>query len=163
MNSIRQPIEVETHILSPIRRRLARYQAKEIQLVTNMNVLGNISAPRKELTHIIVHLLDNAFKFSPQGGTVELSIATNAAGDTRLRVRDEGPGIPPEFAEKVFERFFQLSQGNTREYEGLGVGLTLAKAVMEKMGGRIIILDVPSGCCIELYIPGQVPGEPAYG
>jgi signal transduction histidine kinase len=163
LNTTRQPIEVETQILAPIRRRLERYQAREIQLVTHIAMLGKLTAPRKEFTHIVTHLLDNAFKFSPQGGTVELSISSNEAGDTTLRVRDEGPGIAPEFAEKVFERFFQLSQGNTREYEGLGVGLTLAKAVMEKTGGRISILDVPKGCCVELYLPGQAPGEPAYG
>ena len=163
MNTIRQPIEVETHILAPIRRRLERYRAKEIQLVTHFDMSGNLSAPRKEFTHIVVHLLDNAFKFSPQGGTVDLSISSDEAGNTTLRVCDEGPGIAPELAEKVFERFFQLSQGNTREYEGLGVGLTLAKAVMEKIGGRIRILDAPKGCCVELFVPGQSSEDLAYG
>lgn len=163
MNTIRQFIDVETHLLAPIRRRLERYHAREIQLVTQVAMLGNLTAPRKEFSHIVVHLLDNAFKFSPQGGTVDLSISSNAAGDTTLRVCDEGPGVAPELAEKVFERFFQLSQGNTREYEGLGVGLTLAKAVMEKMGGTITILDAPGGCRIELFVPGKTPGEPAYG
>ena len=163
MNTIRQPIEVETHILAPIRRRLERYRAKEIQLVTHVAMSGNLSAPRKEFTHIVVHLLDNAFKFSPQGGTVDLSISSDEAGNTTLRVCDEGPGIAPELAEKVFERFFQLSQGNTREYEGLGVGLTIAKAVMEKIGGSIRILDAPKGCCVELFVPGQSSEDLAYG
>ena len=68
-----------------------------------------------------------------------------------------------EFRQKVFERFFQRSQGNTREYEGLGVGLAIAKAVMNRLGGSLRILDAPSGCRVGLYLPGALSGVPAYG
>jgi len=125
--------------------------------------MGEMRAPRKEFTHIVLHLLDNAFKFSPEGGTVELSISSDADGNTSLSVSDAGPGIPLELREKVFERFYQGSQGNTREYEGLGVGLTIAKAVIEKLGGSLRILEIPGGCRIGLYLPAGAPGEPAYG
>lgn len=162
LNTVRQPIDVETQLLAPIRRRLERYSAKNLQQVNHITLLGEITAPRKEFTHSVLHLLDNAFKFSPEGGRVELSISTNAAGDATVLVKDEGPGIPPDLREKVFERFFQVSQGDTREYEGLGVGLTIARAVGEKMGGRVRILDATKGCCVELYIPGSAPGELAY-
>ena len=80
-----------------------------------------------------------------------------------MGVSDEGPGIPVELREKAFERFSQLSQGDTREYEGLGVGLALARAVMEKLGGTIRILDAPRGCRVGLYLPGPVTGELTYG
>jgi two-component system, sensor histidine kinase and response regulator len=163
LNTVRQPIDVDVHILAPVRRRLQRYQDKNLQLVTHVSVLGEIRAPRKEFTHIILHLVDNAFKFSPPDGTVELSISSDAAGNTTLGVSDQGPGIPPELRQKVFERYFQGSQGNTREYEGLGVGLAIAKAVMDKLGGTLRILDAPGGCRIGLYLPAIRPGEPAYG
>ena len=94
LNTVRQPIDVETHILAPARRRMQRYADKHLQLVTHVSVLGEIRAPRKEFTHIVLHLLDNAFKFSPAGGTVELSISSDAAGNTTLGVSDQGPGIP---------------------------------------------------------------------
>ena len=163
LNTVRQPIDVEVNILSPVRRRLQRYQEKHLQLVTHVSVLSEVRAPRKEFTHIVLHLVDNAFKFSPAGGTVELSISSDAQGNTSLGVSDEGPGIPVELREKVFERYFQRSQGNTREYEGLGVGLPLARAVIERLGGSLRILDVPTGCRVGLYLPASGPGEPAYG
>ena len=163
LNTVRQPIDVDVHILAPVRRRMQRYQGKQLQLVTHVSVLGEIRAPRKEFIHIVIHLLDNAFKFSPEGGTVELSISSDAAGNTTLGVSDQGPGIPVELREKVFERYFQGSQGNTREFEGLGVGLAIAKAVMDKLGGTLRILDAPAGCRIGLYLPAIAPGEPAYG
>ena len=163
LNTVRQPIDVEVHILVPARRRLQRYQDKQLQFVTHVSLLGPITAPRKEFTHIVLHLLDNAFKFSPEGGTVELSITSDAAGNTTLGVNDQGPGIPADLREKVFERYFQGSQGNTREFEGLGVGLAIAKAVMDRLGGSLRILDAPGGCRVGLYLPAPASGEPVYG
>lgn len=163
LNTLRQPIDVETQLLPPIRRRLERYRAKNLQLVTHITLVGEITAPRKEFTHSVLHLIDNAFKFSPEGGSVELSISTNAAGDTTVLVKDEGPGIPSDLREKVYERFFQISQGDTREFEGLGVGLTIARAVAEKMGGRVRIMEAAKGCSVELYLPGSAHGDPTYG
>ncbi|MGD0878352.1 MAG: response regulator [Anaerolineales bacterium] len=163
LNTVRQPIDVDLHILAPVRRRMQCYADKHLQLVTLASVLGEIRAPRKEFTHIVLHLLDNAFKFSLEGGTVGLSISSDDQGNTNLVVSDEGPGIPAELREKVFDRYFQGSQGNTREYEGLGVGLALAKAVMDKLGGSLRILDVPVGCRVQLFLPGCVSGELGYG
>ena len=163
LNMVRQPIDVETQILAPARRRLQRYEEKHLQLITHLSLQGQINAPRKEFTHIIIHLLDNAYKFSPPGGSVELSISSDPGGTTSVGVSDQGPGIPVDLREKVFERYYQRSQGNSREYEGLGVGLPLARAVIEKWGGRLRILEAPVGGRIGLYLPAQVPGEPAYG
>jgi two-component system, sensor histidine kinase and response regulator len=163
LNTVRQPIDVNVHILPAVRRRMERYKDKHLQLVTHISVQAEITAPRKEFTHIVLHLLDNAFKFSPLGGKVELSISSDAAGNTTLGVSDEGPGIPADLRGKVFERFSQLSQGNTREYEGLGVGLPLAKAVMEQLGGSLRILDATAGCRVGLFLPAPSAGELSYG
>jgi signal transduction histidine kinase len=163
LSVIRQPVYIETNLLPAVNRRLERYKAKDIQFVTRFSILGEITAPRKELTHVVIHLLDNAFKFSPKHGIVELSISSNEAGDTTIRISDEGPGIPANLREKVFERFFQVSQGDAREYEGLGVGLTIAKAILDNIGGSITILDAAKGCSVELSFPGYRPGDIAYG
>jgi two-component system, sensor histidine kinase and response regulator len=163
LNTVRQTIDIETQLLAPIRRRMERYTAKNLQFVTDITLPAEIAAPRKEFTHSVMHLLDNAFKFSPDGGKVELFVSTNMQADVTVLVKDEGPGIPPDLREKVFERFFQVSQGDTREYEGLGVGLTIARAVGENMGGHVRILDTARGCCVELYLPGHTPGEPSHG
>ena len=64
-----------------------------------------------------------------------------------------GPGIPPELREAVFDRYFQASQGMTRQHEGLGIGLTLARSVARAMGGDVRFGDVPAGCRAELILP----------
>ncbi len=153
LNTFRQVIYVENDLVAAIQRRLDRYKSKNLRFETRFNLQGELRAPRREFTHILLHLLDNAFKFSSEGGRVLLAISVTPQNEATLQVRDEGPGIPPELREKVFERFYQGSQGDTREQEGLGVGLTLAKALVELLGGRIRLLEQPRGCGVELWLP----------
>ncbi len=120
-------------------------------------------APRREFSHAIVHLLDNAFKFSPVGGTVKLSLEVGTRGGVMIRVEDEGPGIPVEMREKVFERYYQISQGDNREQEGLGVGLFIARAVFSSLGGSVTILDSSKGCLIQAILPNLRPEDISYG
>jgi signal transduction histidine kinase len=110
-----------------------------------------------------LHLVDNAFKFSPQNGKVNLDIQPGANGGVRIAVSDEGPGIPIEQREKVFEKFYQISQGDTREYDGLGVGLTIARATFRGLGGDVKIADSPKGCLILAELPDIRPGDVVYG
>ena len=67
LNTVRQPIDVNLHILTPAYRRMERYQNKHLQLITHVALQGEISVPRKEFTHAVLHLLDNAFKIQPGG------------------------------------------------------------------------------------------------
>lgn len=163
LNTIRQPIDVDMHILAPIRKRLERYQSKELELITDIREQGKIIAPRREFIHALVHLMDNAFKFSPEKGQVSLTVRPGSNGGVNILVQDEGPGIPPELREKVFERFYQASQGDRREYEGLGVGLTIARAVFRSLNGNIEILDSPKGCLIRAFLPDHGPEDIVYG
>ena len=73
-----------------------------------------------------------------------------------VRPGDEGPGIPEELREKVFERFYQISQGDTREFSGMGIGLTLTRHIAEAMGGGVEIIDAPEGCQFQMTVP---PGK----
>jgi signal transduction histidine kinase len=65
--------------------------------------------------------------------------------------------------EKVFERFYQVSQGDGREFQGLGVGLTIARAVFSDLGGDVKILDSESGCYVLATLPDLRPEDTAYG
>jgi signal transduction histidine kinase len=107
--------------------------------------------------------VDNAFKFSPIGGIVELKVTPGADGGVTLQIRDEGPGIPPDRREKVFERYFQGSSGDNREFEGLGVGLYIARSVFNSLGGQVIVLDTPTGCRVEASLPDRRPDDIVYG
>lgn len=163
LNTIRQPIDVNMHILAPVRKRLDRYRSKQLEFVTDIAEQGRITAPRRECIHALVHLMDNAFKFSLEKGQVRLTVRPGADGGVNILVHDEGPGISPELREKVFERFYQASQGDRREYEGLGVGLTIAQAVFRSLNGDVQILDSPMGCLVHAFIPDHGPEDIVYG
>ena len=163
LNTIRQPIDVDIHILAPVRKRLERYQTKELEFFADVSEQGKITAPRREFIHAVVHLLDNAFKFGFEKGQISLSVKPGSNGGVSIIVQDEGPGISPELREKVFERFYQVSQGDSREYEGLGLGLTIARAVFRSLNGDIQILESPMGCHVHAFIPDHQPDDIVYG
>jgi len=163
LNLIRQIIDVEHHILTPIKRRLTRYETKGLNFVHDINLSGVIKAPRREFAQALVHLADNAFKFSPEHGVVKLTIKPGGNGGAVITIQDSGTGIPADLREKVFERFYQISQGDGREFQGLGVGLTIARAVFSGLGGDVKILDSESGCYVLAALPDLQSEDAAYG
>jgi signal transduction histidine kinase len=163
LNRIRQPVDIKNHVLLPVEKRLSRYKEKALEFSFETADHGTITAPRREFTHAVVHLLDNAFKFSPVAGKVSLQVKTLLDGGAIITVENEGEAIPPELREKVFERFYQVSQGDNRQYEGLGVGLFIARQVFRTMGGEVAILPSVNGCRIEATLPDRRPEDIFYG
>ena len=162
LNPIRQVIDVEHHILGPVRKRMERYKSKNLEFIQEITVQRAITAPRFEFTRALVHLIDNAFKFSPQNGKVKLTVESGFDGGATVTVQDEGPGIPVELREKAFERYYQISNGDARTHEGLGVGLGLARGVFERLGGKVSILDSSEGCCVQAILPDRRPQDIIY-
>ncbi|MBK7319880.1 MAG: hybrid sensor histidine kinase/response regulator [Anaerolineales bacterium] len=163
LNTIRQPIDVEMDIHVPINRRLERYCDKGLDFTMDIQVNGKIAAPRREFTHALGHLVDNACKFNSSHGKAHLRIVSQENGGVILDVFDNGPGIPTRLREKVFERFYQISQGDAREFEGMGVGLSIARAVFRSLRGDVNILDSTRGCHIQAVLPDLQPGDVTYG
>jgi PAS domain S-box-containing protein len=95
-----------------------------------------VAADRDKVRQVLVNLLDNALKYSPDGGTVELGLQP-ADGGVRFHVRDEGLGIPAGEQERIFEKFYRLDPGMTRGVGGTGLGLYICSQLVERMGGRI--------------------------
>jgi PAS domain S-box-containing protein len=95
-----------------------------------------VAADRDRVRQILVNLVENAIKYSPDGGVIEMGVEP-AAGMVRFRVRDEGLGIPPAEQARIFEKFYRLDPDMTRGIGGTGLGLYICSELVERMGGRI--------------------------
>jgi PAS domain S-box-containing protein len=93
-------------------------------------------ADADRLMQVVTNLISNATKFSPQGETVRVSAEATEL-DVRILVKDSGPGVPPEFRNKMFQRFAQAESLDRRQRSGSGLGLSISKALMERMSGDI--------------------------
>jgi len=105
---------------------------------------ATVRADRERLLQALGHLLSNALKFSPAGSPVFL-VARRSPDHTTLVVADQGPGIPEAFRARSFEPFLQADASRTRPAAGTGLGLALARALTERMGGRLDLADDPAG------------------
>lgn len=94
----------------------------------------NVDADRFQ--QVLGNLLSNAAKFSPAGACVEVAVHADR-GRARVEVRDHGPGIPKEFADRLFERFALVDSSDARSRGGAGTGLAIVKALVEAMGGAV--------------------------
>ncbi|MGA2702180.1 MAG: response regulator [Isosphaeraceae bacterium] len=116
-------------------RHFAQTKEHRLHIMVGPN-LPQLEADPSRLEQVIFNLLSNAFKFTPQGGRVEVS-AVAEGGELVLKVRDTGSGITPDFLPHIFEPFVQAEATLARERGGLGVGLTLVKAIVELHGGSV--------------------------
>ena len=95
-----------------------------------------VQGDRKRLVQALANLLDNASKYTPEGGLIELAL-THDGADATLRVRDNGMGVTPELRERIFDLFVQGQRNVDRAQGGLGIGLALARRLVELHGGSL--------------------------
>jgi signal transduction histidine kinase len=104
-----------------------------------------VHADRDRLDQVVVNLLENAVKYSPEGGPIRLTLERRG-GEVEVRVTDRGIGIPPEHRDHVFERFYQADGDlGRRRFGGLGLGLYISRAIIDAHGGRIWATANPDG------------------
>jgi signal transduction histidine kinase len=97
-----------------------------------------------KVRQVIANLIDNAVKYSPHGGTVDVAIDRAEDGLVRVCVRDEGLGIPAREQQRVFEKFYRLDPNLTLGVGGTGLGLYISRELVERMGGRIWVESTPA-------------------
>jgi signal transduction histidine kinase len=112
---------------------------------------------RNKLETIVNNLLSNAFKFTPEGGKVDLALKKLIEGDkewVEIRVIDSGHGIPEDQIEKIFDRFYQTDSSQTREQEGTGIGLALTKELIKLHHGSIQVQsEMGKGTTFVILLP----------
>jgi two-component system phosphate regulon sensor histidine kinase PhoR len=102
-----------------------------------------VRGDRRALEHVLTNLIDNAVKYCPEGARVRLS--SEAQSETvRVLVDDTGPGIEAKHLPRLFERFYRVDAGRSRELGGTGLGLSIVKHLVESMGGNVVVESRPS-------------------
>ena len=126
-------------------------EAKGVTLAASVEPGASVAADRTRLEQVMANLLDNAVKYTPAGGRVDVEVHREADGAV-LRVRDTGPGIPADEQPRIFDRLFR---GDTSRAErGLGLGLSLVKAVVEAHGGTVHVDSEPGrGSTFSVSLP----------
>lgn len=139
--------------------------AAQHQLHCHMRVdpaLGSVRADRLRLRQVGSQLLDNAIRFSPEGGEVLLRADGAGPAHWTLSVRDQGPGIAAANQDRIFLPLVQLSSGSTRSHGGTGIGLALARKLATAMGGSLSVDSAPGrGSCFTLRLPREPGGSTA--
>ncbi len=130
------------------------------------DTLPRIWGDRTRLAQVLTNLISNAVKFSPSGGRVTLTLGRAPDKTALVSVADTGIGIPPEHQKRVFDKFFQIDDSLERRYEGAGIGLSIAKSIVEAHGGTIELVSAPGegskftvvlrdACFDASYAPGE--------
>ena len=111
----------------------------------------------EHLRRLIMNLVDNAIKYTPPGGRVDLSCLTDDEW-ARITVSDTGVGLSPEDQERVFQRFYRVEPARSKEGEGTGLGLCIARSIAEAHLGRIEVVSLlGQGATFTVLLP--VPSE----
>ena len=97
-----------------------------------------------------MNLVDNAIKYTPEGGEVRIEVVTEN-DDVLIEVANSGPGIPPKHLGRVFERFYRVDAGRSRELGGTGLGLSIVKHLVAKIGAGITV-GKRSSCAASLSL-----------
>jgi two-component system phosphate regulon sensor histidine kinase PhoR len=121
----------------------ARANSRGLRLVLSVSATQSLSirADRFKLEQVFINLLDNAVKYTDKG-EVELSLSRD--GDRAvIKVRDSGPGIAPEHLPRLFERFYVVDKGRSRQLGGTGLGLSIVKHIVLLHGGDVTVRSTP--------------------
>ena len=152
VSSFNLPIALENAVT------LVRERASRHGLTLELNIderLGDFVADERKFKQILLNLLSNALKFTPEGGKVGVNAAPVEDG-VEVSVHDTGVGIAPQDHEVIFEEFRQVGSDYTKKREGTGLGLTLTRKFVEMHGGRIWVeAELGKGSIFTFTLPSR--------
>jgi heavy metal sensor kinase len=126
---------------------------KQIQLETQLRPQVKVQGDRYRLKQVLLNLIDNAIKYCPAGTLIQIRLAP-ADSAYVLEVKDNGPGIPREEIQRLFDRFYRIDKARSREIGGSGLGLSICKSICEGHGGKIEAdSDLGQGSTFRVTLP----------
>jgi len=133
-------------------------EERSIELAIHSTGKAVIRGDERQLRQVISNLVDNALRFTPNGGLIELSLeARQDQAEAIIKVTDNGRGVAPDHAEKVFDRFFQAEAARNRGdiKRGGGLGLSICRSIVERHGGRISLTSpgLGQGTTVTVVMP----------
>jgi signal transduction histidine kinase len=129
-------------------------EAVEVVLLA-ANDVPPVAADPGQLRQVLGNLIENAIKYSPDGGTIEVTLET-VEQNVRFEIRDSGPGIPESEQRRIFERFYRLHPETSRSIRGTGLGLYICRELVRRVEGRIWVeSDGSSGSTFVVEIPQE--------
>lgn len=119
-------------------------QVEPLRIEKNQHIevldhVGELFADGPKVEQVLVNLVSNAIKYIQPNGKIRVEWEKNDAGDILLRVIDNGPGIPDEHLDRLFERFYRIDKGRSRDAGGTGLGLSIVKHIMQSHGGTAMV------------------------
>ncbi|MDQ3898232.1 MAG: ATP-binding protein, partial [Actinomycetota bacterium] len=166
LNVRREPVPVRPLLESVVTRWKDRVDDKHPITRRVARDLPDLTGDRRLLERCLDELVDNAVKFSPQGGAVSVtaSMSSNGASDgaastaVRISVRDHGIGIPDDRLDRIFEDFSQVDSSPTRQFGGLGLGLALVRRIVHAHQGELVCETTPGeGSTFSIVLPLSPP------
>jgi len=132
-------VPVEPVVAEVIEALGASGEAKEMRLQARVAPGLRVWADAQALQQVLNNLVDNALKYGLRGGLVQVE-AEQSGGEVQLEVSDDGPGIEPRHRERIFERFYRVDRGRSRELGGTGLGLSIVRHLVRSMGGQVAVV-----------------------
>jgi two-component system, OmpR family, phosphate regulon sensor histidine kinase PhoR len=137
------PVSLESALKSALGLLEQSAEQKGLTITcTGLQGLPKVIADRGRLEQVLINLLDNAIKYTPEHGAITVTGATE--GDMiRIAVGDTGLGIPPQDIPRIFERFYRVDSSRTRDQGGTGLGLSIVKHIVQLHGGTVAVVSTP--------------------
>lgn len=148
------PVEWPPIIQESVREREQSIENKGLNvMVDRVDESYTVLADPDGLEHIVSNLLDNAIKYTPEGGTIALRLSRSDQV-ARLEVEDTGIGIPVEDLDNIFQRFYRVDKARSRALGGTGLGLSIVKHLVQAMNGEIEVRsEIDRGTCFTVKLP----------
>ena len=154
----RESVDLEEMVRDAVADAEMLGRATHLRVVLTHSEPISILGDRHRLRQLLLNLTENAIKYNQTHGSMEFWLG-NVGGRVELTVSNTGPGIPPDRLLRVFERFFRGDPAHSEEVDGCGLGLTIARSIVESHGGTITIASAPESLTVvTVRLPHLAPG-----